>query len=86
MSVPASHSAGVPGPALHEYLTCVAAPATWLSPPDGRLTGGPGGLYVADRRVLSRLVVTLDGAEPEPRGAETLGADRVRFTAARGAL
>ncbi|GLY76382.1 glycogen debranching N-terminal domain-containing protein [Actinoallomurus iriomotensis] len=77
---------GASGSELHDHLTCVAAPATWLSPPGGRLAGGPGGLYVADRRVLSRLVVTLDGAEPEPRDAETLGADRVRFTAARGAL
>jgi hypothetical protein len=56
----------MPQPSLHEHLTCVAAPAIWLSPRSGRLTGGVDGLYVADRRVLSRLVVTLDGAEPVP--------------------
>ena len=73
-------------PSLHEHLTCVAAPATWLSPPSGQLTGGVDGLYVSDRRVLSRLLVTLDGAEPEPRHAELRGADGARFTATAGAL
>ena len=71
---------------LHEHLTCVAAPATWLSPPSAQLTGGVDGLYVSDRRVLSRLQVTLDGAEPEPRDAEPRGADGARFTAIVGAL
>ncbi|GAA0352827.1 amylo-alpha-1,6-glucosidase [Actinoallomurus spadix] len=71
---------------LHEHLTCLAAPALWLSPPSGQLTGGADGLYVADRRVLSRLVLTLDGAEPEPAGATMLGADAARFTAALGDL
>jgi glycogen debranching enzyme len=73
-------------PALHEHLTCLAAPATWLSPPSGQLTGGVDGLYVSDRRVLSRLVLTLDGAEPEPTGAELRGADGARFTATTGPL
>jgi glycogen debranching enzyme len=73
-------------PSLHEHLTCVAAPATWLSPPGGQLGGGVDGLYVRDRRVLSRLLVTVDGAAPEPRGAEQRGADRARFTAAAGPL
>ncbi|WP_345364415.1 glycogen debranching N-terminal domain-containing protein [Actinoallomurus liliacearum] len=71
---------------LHEHLTCVAAPALWLSPPSGQLTGGADGLYVADRRVLSRLVVTLDGAEPAPVDATLVGADGARFTAALGDL
>ena len=73
-------------PPLHEHLTCVAAPAIWLSPPSGRMTGGVDGLYVADRRALSRLAVTLDGAEPEPAGAEQQGADGARFTATAGDL
>ena len=72
-------------PALHEHLTCVAAPAMWLSPPSGQLTGGVDGLYVADRRVLSRLRVTLDGVEPEPVDATLRGADGARFTATAGA-
>ncbi len=73
-------------PPLHEHVTCVAAPAMWLSPPSGRMTGGVDGLYVADRRALSRLVLTLDGAEPEPADAEWHGADEVRFTATAGDL
>jgi glycogen debranching enzyme len=73
-------------PALHEHLTCVAAPATWLSPPSGQLAGGADGLYVSDRRVLSRLLVTLNGVAPEPRDAEQRGADRARFTATAGPL
>ena len=72
-------------PSLHEHLTCVAAPATWLSPPGGQLTGGVDGLYVSDRRVLSRLLVTIDGTEPEPR-APNPRCGRVRFTAIHGAL
>ncbi len=73
-------------PPLHEHITCLAAPATWLSPRSGQLTGGVDGLYVADRRVLSRLVVTVDGDEPTPVGAALRGADRVRFVAHAGSL
>jgi hypothetical protein len=49
----------VPQPSLHEHLTCVAAPAIWLSPRSGRLTGGVDGLYVADRQLVIR-------SEPPP--------------------
>jgi glycogen debranching enzyme len=76
----------MPQPSLHEHLTCVAAPAIWLSPRSGQLTGGVDGLYVADRRVLSRLVVTLDGVEPEPVDAALRGAGGAGFTAAAGAV
>ncbi|GAA4627466.1 glycogen debranching N-terminal domain-containing protein [Actinoallomurus vinaceus] len=76
----------MPEPSLHEHLTCVAAPAIWLSPPGGQLTGGGDGLYVADRRVLSRLVLTIDGTEPEPVDAVRVGADGARFTAVLGDL
>jgi glycogen debranching enzyme len=73
-------------PSVHDHLTCLAAPAMWLSPPRGQLTGGADGLYVADRRVLSRLRLTLDGAEPRPGAASLRGADAASFTAAAGAL
>ncbi|MDN3355251.1 glycogen debranching N-terminal domain-containing protein [Actinomadura sp. DC4] len=73
-------------PALDEHLTCLAAPATWLSPPSGQLTGGVDGLYVSDRRVLSRLRVTVGGAEPRPVAATRTGAGGARFTAAAGPL
>ena len=68
-------------PYLHEHVTCVAAPATWLSGPSGQLRGGADGLYVDDRRVLSRLVVTVDGAEPVPVQVRRTGAASARFTA-----
>jgi glycogen debranching enzyme len=58
----------------------------WLSPPSGQLTGGVDGLYVSDRRVISRLRVTLDGKEPEAVEATLRGADGARFTATAGAL
>jgi glycogen debranching enzyme len=73
-------------PPLHEHITCIAAPATWLSPRSGQLTGGVDGLYVADRRVLSQLIVTIDGAEPAPVGSALRGADRARFVAHAGSL
>ncbi|WP_141576642.1 glycogen debranching N-terminal domain-containing protein [Actinomadura sp. WMMA1423] len=76
----------MPQPAIHRHITCVAAPAIWLSPPSGQLTGGVDGLYVAERRVLSRFVVTVDGREPEPVEAGPLGANGARFTGSAGAL
>lgn len=76
----------MPQVSLHEYVTCVAAPALWLSSPSGQLDGGVDGLYVADRRVLSRLVVTLDGVEPRPETSALRGAASARFTAQLGEL
>ncbi|GGM19760.1 glycogen debranching N-terminal domain-containing protein [Dactylosporangium sucinum] len=66
-------------PYLHEHVTCVAAPATWLSGPSGQLTGGADGLYVNDRRVLSRLVVTVDGRSPVPVTVRRTGAASAVF-------
>ncbi|MER7004030.1 glycogen debranching N-terminal domain-containing protein [Dactylosporangium sp. NPDC000555] len=67
-------------PYLHDHVTCVAAPATWLSGPSGRLAGGADGLYVEDRRVLSRLVVTVDAAEPVPIAVRRTGAASAHFS------
>jgi glycogen debranching enzyme len=53
--------------ALHELVTTLAAPWVVLSPRSGQLTGfGAEGVYARDRRILSRLVVTVDGQEPLP--------------------
>jgi glycogen debranching enzyme len=71
----------VPQAPLHEHITCVAAPAIWLSPRSGQLAGGVDGLYVADRRVLSRLVVTVGGVRPLPLTAGRRGAAGARFVA-----
>ncbi|GAA3220272.1 glycogen debranching N-terminal domain-containing protein [Dactylosporangium siamense] len=73
-------------PYLHEHVTCVAAPATWLSDRSGQLRGGADGLYVDDRRVLSRLIVTVEGAEPVPVQVRRTGAASARFTAVLPAL
>jgi glycogen debranching enzyme len=72
----------VPRASLHEHITCVAAPAVWLSPRSGQLTGGVDGLYVADRRALSRLVVTIGDTEPRPLTAGLRGSGTARFLAA----
>jgi hypothetical protein len=52
---------------LHELVTALAAPWVVLSPRSGQLTGsGAEGVYARDRRILSRLSVTIDGREPIP--------------------
>ena len=52
---------------LHELVTALAAPWVVLSPRSGQLTGsGAEGVYARDRRILSRLSVTVDGQEPLP--------------------
>ncbi|HEY6749584.1 MAG TPA: glycogen debranching N-terminal domain-containing protein [Mycobacteriales bacterium] len=67
-------------PYLHELVTVVAAPALVLSDPDGQVTGtGASGVYLADHRVLSRLVVTVDGAGPVPVRGQSTGTGTARF-------
>ena len=45
---------------LHELVTALAAPWVVLSPRSGQLTGsGAEGVYARDRRILSRLSVTV---------------------------
>ena len=67
-------------PYLHELVTVVAAPGLALSDADGQLTGaGATGVYLADRRVLSRLVVGVDGREPATVGGQSLDTRTARF-------
>ncbi len=67
-------------PYLHELVTVVAAPGLALSDRDGQLTGdGATGVYLADRRVLSRLIVGVDGREPAPVGGQSLDTATARF-------
>ncbi len=73
-------------PPLYDHITCLAAPATWLSPPNGQLSAGVDGLYVADRRVLSRFALTVDGDDPVFVAAELTGSSSAVFTGAAGAL
>lgn len=66
---------------IQHATICVRGPVAVLSPPDGQLRGGAEGYYSADTRLISRLVLTVDGAEPEPVDAQSLGSDRARFLA-----
>ncbi|MBN9608670.1 MAG: hypothetical protein BGO26_11315 [Actinobacteria bacterium 69-20] len=67
-------------PLLHDLVTCVAAPTTVLSAPDGqiRATGAHGAL-IADVRVISRAELTVDGAEPEPVAGISTGPGAAEF-------
>ncbi len=69
-------------PFLHDQVVLVSAPTMAICPPSGQLDGtGAGGLYTADRRVLSVLRVQVGGAEPEPIHDELVGANGARFVA-----
>lgn len=73
-------------PYLHELLACVAAPALALVDPDGQLRdGGVRGVYLADRRILSRSVLTVPGAELAAVSGEPAGPGGARsVSVARG--
>jgi glycogen debranching enzyme len=66
-------------PYLHDRVLCLASPALWISPSSGQLTGGVDGLYVSDRRVLSRLEVRVAGTAPDPISGGLLSARKARF-------
>jgi glycogen debranching enzyme len=66
---------------IQNATICVRAPVAVLSLPDGQLRGGAEGYFSADMRLISRLILTVDGAEPEPVDAQALGSDQARFLA-----
>jgi glycogen debranching enzyme len=69
-------------PALHRLVTCLRAPTAVLSGPDGQLrSGGAAGVLHADVRVLSELVLTVDGREPVPVGHALAGPAGAAFVA-----
>ncbi len=74
-------------PYLHELSTALRAPMVALGGPDGQLrASGVQGVYAFDRRLLSAVVVTVDGAEPECLGTSVRGASTVVSTSVvRGA-
>lgn len=68
-------------PLLHDLISCVDAPLLALSPADGQIRpGGAHGLYEGDVRLVSTLVLRVDGGEPEAIDVEPLGASAVRLT------
>lgn len=67
-------------PVLHDLVSCVRAPTVALSGADGQIrSGGCQGVLRYDRRVLSELVVDVDGREPLPVGSRSSAADGARF-------
>ena len=67
---------------LHELVTALAAPWVVLSPRSGQLTGsGAEGVYARDQRILSRLIVTVDGREPLPVHADERTASSHQYVA-----
>jgi hypothetical protein len=70
----------IPQPHLHELVSCVQAPTVALSGPDGQIRpGGAQGGFRQDRRVLSALVVDVDGHEPVAAGHRLASASEARF-------
>jgi hypothetical protein len=69
-------------PFLHELLVCVQAPQLILCGRDGQLEAdGVNGIYLADRRVVSRSVVELGGSALTPIGSQFIGAGETRSVA-----
>ncbi|EYR65129.1 hypothetical protein N866_13215 [Actinotalea ferrariae CF5-4] len=61
-------------PLLHDLLVATMAPTQAWSGADGQVrAAGAQGFYDGDVRVLSRAVLTVDGAEPEAIGAGPAG-------------
>ena len=70
-------------PRLNRLVASFVAPALCLSDEDGQIRpGGAGGVFVQDRRLLSELVLEVDGAEPSPLSCELGGGAENRFEAA----
>jgi glycogen debranching enzyme len=76
-------AAAVPvAPLLHDLVSCVSAPALVLSGPDGQIRpDGVQGWFHHDRRLLSALMVSLNGREPDGLRGESRGAESAAFTA-----
>lgn len=70
-------------PPLHRLVAAVSAPAETLSGDDGQIRAeGAQGFYVEDVRVLSQLVLTVNGEEPVPLERDLEGGSSNRFEAA----
>jgi glycogen debranching enzyme len=70
-------------PPVHQLVAAVSAPALSLSDDDGQIRAeGAQGFYMDDVRVLSELVVTVNGEEPVPLGHDLMGGGSNSFEAA----
>ncbi|BDI24026.1 glycogen debranching N-terminal domain-containing protein [Herbiconiux sp. L3-i23] len=67
-------------PLLDQATVALSAPAQAWSTDSGAFSGrGIHGFYVGDRRIISVLDVSVDGADPETISTATSGADRAEF-------
>ena len=64
-------------------VTCVAGRTFCLSTASGQIRPGPygDGVFVEDTRILSSLVLALDGREPQALGSHPSGPGAARFSA-----
>src|SRR5690606_7287216 len=70
----------IPQPFLHDLVTCVSAPTVVLSGQDGQVrSGSVEGAFRHDRRIVSRLVVDVDGHEPVGLGHGYTPGGGIRF-------
>ena len=77
------HDTAPQQPWLHDLVLTLAAPTQVWSDLDGQVRrGGLNGVYQGDRRVLSLLVLEVDGAAPTPIGHHSRSGDEHTFTAA----
>ena len=68
-------------PYLHALVTVLRAPMVALGGPDGQLREqGVQGCYAYDRRMLSAIVVTVDGREPECLATTLVGSATAHST------
>ena len=68
-------------PFLHDLVTTLQAPMVALAAADGQVRAcGVQGVYAYDRRVLSAVLVSVDGSEPPCLATELVGASSTRFT------
>jgi glycogen debranching enzyme len=67
----------------HGEVTCVSGRTFCLSTASGQIRPGPygDGVFVEDTRILSALVLTLNGEEPHALGGYPLGPGAARFSA-----
>ncbi|WP_210507765.1 glycogen debranching N-terminal domain-containing protein [Naasia sp. SYSU D00057] len=67
-------------PLLHDAVVVLAAPSqAWGDRGGDIAVGGIAGFYDGDRRILSELIVTVDGASPEPIATATPSASEAEF-------
>ena len=68
-------------PFLHDLVTTLRAPMVSLASADGQVReSGVQGVYAFDRRVLSAVVVSVDGHEPPALATELVSASSTRST------